>query len=120
MQFVLMGFSEAVGFRIFNFEGVASDRTRTAFTVKTDLALTRRYGIRLQELPLLCREVLERRDDEQKRAFTYTEADMSIYADVAAARDKAQKRKPPRRPVSDRVGSAWRGSPPEPETSSQH
>ncbi len=104
MQFILNGFSELMGFRVFAFEGIAADRTRTPFTVRTDLALSRRYGIRLQELPLLCREVLERRDEtEEKRAFTYTEEDMRLYASAcAAARDKgSQHRKGFRRPDPD-------------------
>lgn len=113
MQFILKGFSQVMGFRVFAFEGIAADRTRSAFTVGTDLALTRRYGIRLQELPLLCRAVLERcHEGEEKRAFTYTEADMRLYADCAAARDEAAKRKkPPRRPATDHIGAAWRVPP---------
>lgn len=106
MQFILKGFSQAMGFRVFAFEGIAADRTRTVFTVRTDLALTRRYGIRLQELPLLCRKVLERRDEgENKRTFTYTEEDMCLHAsDCAAARDAAaQKRKSPRRPSTSHI-----------------
>jgi len=51
MQFVLKGFSEDMGFRIFAFDGIAADRTHVKYTVKDDLALTRNYGIRLQELP---------------------------------------------------------------------
>ncbi len=95
MHFILNGFSELMGFRVFAFEGIAEDRTRTPFTVRTDLALSRRYGIRLQELPLLCREVLERRNEgEQRRAFTYTEEDMRLYASAcAAARDKGSQHK---------------------------
>ncbi len=118
MHFVLVGFSEKTGFRIFEFEGVAADHTRTALTVRTDLAMARRYGIRLQELPLLCRGVLERRGEgEVGPAFTYTEAAMSEYAGVVAAREAANKRKPQQRPISDRVGSAWRGPQPEPHHS---
>jgi hypothetical protein len=111
MQFLLTGFSEVMGFRVFAFERIAEDRTRTPYTVKTDLALTRRYGIRLQELPLLCRAVLERcHEGEEKRAFAYAEEDMRLYADCAAAREEAAKhRKPMRRPATDHVGSAWRG-----------
>lgn len=111
MQFVLMGFSESRGFRVFIFEGIAPDRTRSPFTVKTDLALARQYGIRLQELPLLCRAVLERSySGLEKRAFTYTEDDMRQHAGIAASREEAlRKRKPPRKPVSERVGAAWRG-----------
>lgn len=111
MQFFLRGFSERDGFRVYTFEGVASDKTRALFTVRADLALARKYGIRLQELPLLCRRVLDDRDDHAGiHAFAYSEAAMREFAALAAARAQAAKtRKPPRRPVSDRVGAAWRG-----------
>ncbi|MCX6623531.1 MAG: hypothetical protein NTY38_21190 [Acidobacteria bacterium] len=113
-QFILKGFSEVLGFRIFAFEGIAADRTRTAFTVRTDLALSRRYGIRLQELPLLCKAVLEQRiEGEENRAFTYTEAAMGIFADCAAAREAAAKhRRPSRRPATDQEGTASQVPPP--------
>jgi hypothetical protein len=109
MQFILKGFSQDMGLRTFAFEGIGVDRTRTAFTVGTDLALSRRYGIRLQELPLLCRGILERRDEaEETRAFTFTEADMYHQAHVCAtAREgAAHRRKPPRRPATDELGAA--------------
>jgi hypothetical protein len=111
VQFILKGFSEVTGSRVFAFEGVAADRSRLDFTVKTDLALARRYGIRLQELPLLCKAVLERKHegDVETRTFTYTEADMGQYADSAAARVEAAKnRKPARRPAAANLGTAWR------------
>jgi len=111
IQFVLKGFSQIKGFRVFAFEGIASDRTRAMFTVKADLDMSRTYGIRLQELPLLCRAVLERTYfGGEKRAFAYSEEEMRLFADSAAARQEAAKqKKPPRRPASDQVGAAWRG-----------
>lgn len=113
VQFIFKGFSQDMGSRVFEFDGIASDRTRTPFTVRTDLALTRRYGIRLQELPLLCRAVLElRHDGEDTHEFAYTEADMNLHREGAAARlEAAKQRKPPRRPATDQVGAAWRLQP---------
>ncbi len=112
VQFVLKGFSEVTGCRIFAFECVAADRSRTDFTVKTDLALARRYGIRLQELPLLCKAILERKHEGEElgsHTLTYTEADMGLFADSAAARVEAAKnRKPARRPIAANLGTAWR------------
>ena len=115
MYFVLNGFSEDMGFRVFTFERISADRThivRLPFTVRIDLALARKHGIRLQELPLLCRSVLERgHEDQEQRAFTYTEQDMCQHAERIAARDEAAKNaRVSRRPVSARVGSAWRAS----------
>jgi hypothetical protein len=110
MQYVLTGFTHDMGFRVFAFEGIGQDRVRTPYSVKADLALTRRYGIRMQELPLLCRAILERRNEgEQQRTFIYTEADMCTQADVRAQDAAANKRKTPRKPPSENVGAAWRG-----------
>lgn len=111
LHFVLSGFNEELGFRIFTFDGIAPDYARTSYTVKIDLALARQYGIRLQELPLLCRALLDRSYGSSAfQAFTYPEAEMSNYANAAAARQEAARnKKPPRRPAAaTEVGSAWR------------
>lgn len=112
MQFVLAGFTHDMGFRVFAFERIADDRTRTGFTVRTDLALIQKYAIRLQELPLMCRGILEQQsEDDEKRALILTEAEISGYAKTCqAAKDAAAlKRKPPRRPPTENLGAAWRG-----------
>lgn len=110
IQYILTGFTHDVGFRVFAFECVGEDRIRTAFSVRADLALIRKYGIRVQELPLLCRSILEQRDaNDTKRTFTYTEDAMCVRATVLAAEAAEQKRKPPRRPPSENVGASWRG-----------
>ncbi len=111
MQFIITGFIQDMGFRVFAFEHIGDDRTRTKYTVRADLALIRGYGIRVQELPLLCRGLLERRDNgDERRTLTFTEDEMCLYAkDCEAARDAAaQKKKLPRRPPSKNVGAAWR------------
>jgi hypothetical protein len=111
MQFILTGFTQDLGCRVFAFEGVAVDRIRTAFTVRADMALIRRYGIQIQELPLLCRSLLERRDETSDTlAFTFTEEEMRTWATArAAAKDEAaHRRKPPRRTPSENLGAAWR------------
>ena len=115
MQFVLAGFTQDTGFRVFAFEGVTADRLRTSFTVRADLALIRRYGIQVQDLPLLCRSLLERRDESaETHVFTFTEEEMRTCAtERTAARElAASKRKPPRRPSGENLGAAWRGAPP--------
>jgi hypothetical protein len=95
MQFILVGFNQETDFRTFAFQGIAADRTRTDFTVRADLALSRKYGIRVQELPLLCRRLLERDDaGEEKRTLTFTEDDMRLHASTETARVAAgSKRK---------------------------
>jgi hypothetical protein len=87
------------------------DGTRTDFTVKVELALIPRYGIRIQELPLLCRGLLERRvEGENKHTVIFTEVEMRAYADgCATAREvAASKRKPPHRPIVSSAGVGWR------------
>jgi hypothetical protein len=109
MHFILTGFTQDRAFRVFAFEGVVTGQVRVAFTVRADLDLSRRYGIRLQDLPLICREVLEHRtEDEQPHAMTFTEDAMRIHAgNVAAARALAAQKKPARRPTPP-DGAAWR------------
>ena len=112
MQYILTGFSHEKGFRIFAFEGIGEDRMRTEYKVRADLTLIHRYGIRVQELPLLCRGILERRNEsESQQTFTYTETEMRRIAELSALRaeDAQQKRKPPRKPLGENVGAAWRG-----------
>src|SRR5260370_14625399 len=107
MQFILTGFTQNTGFRVFAFERIGADRTRTPFTVRTDLELIRKYGIRVQELPLLCRGFLERRDEtEQERAWIFTEDEMCLYASKCAAeRDAAKKKKSLRKADFQAAGS---------------
>jgi hypothetical protein len=122
MQFILTGFTQDIGFRVFAFEGVAIGQIRTAFTVRADLALSRRYGIAMQELPLLCRGLLDRQgevvetevENVENHSLTFSEDDMRACADKRAA-DRALaalKRKAPRRPVVENAGAAWRGPQP--------
>ena len=113
MQFILSGFTQDLGFRVFRFEGVTLDRprTRTIFTVRADLALIRRYGIQIQELPLLCRGLLDGLDDGQEtHTLIFTEERMRTCAnDRAAAKDAAAaKRRTPRKPPRENLGAAWR------------
>lgn len=115
MQFMLTGFTQDLAFRVFAFERIGLDRVRTKVAVKADLALVRRYGIPVQELPLLCRSLLERNDDGgEPHNLIFTEDEMSLHAKgcAAARAAAAQKRKPPRRTPSENVGAAWRGHQP--------
>lgn len=116
-RFLLKGFSHDQGFRQFNFEGIEEDSVRTQFMVRADLTLARTYGIHIQELPLLCREVLERRsltdETDDAHQLTFTEDDMRLHrADRLAAKSAAaDKRRPARRPSVENPGSAWRTTP---------
>jgi hypothetical protein len=108
MEFVLTGFKQLDNIRQYHFDAVGQDRSRQQVTVGADLSLIRKYHIPLQELPLLCRLLLERRATIEAAAFT--ESDMVQYVNERAARANAPAEKRRRGPVSDRVGHAWRGS----------
>lgn len=109
MQFVLTGFTQNSGFRVFAFEGIGEDRTRTKFTVQADLGLSLRYGIRLQELPLLCRALLD--EGGGIHTVTFTEDQMRACSEERAlAREAAaaKKKRPPPKPANGPVGPNWR------------
>ena len=102
----LVGFTHDMGFRVFSFERRGDDNVRTRCNVRANLALTRAYGIQVQELPLLCRGLLDRCDDHgQVQSLTFAESDMRACADErAAVREEAAKRRRPwRRPVGESV-----------------
>lgn len=101
MQFVLTGFKHDRGLRVFEFEGIAADKTRSEFFVSADLMLIRRYGIRVQELPLLCLRLLEQHEfKEQEHTLIFAEEEMRQHMNLCTAeRDAAHRKKPPRRPI---------------------
>jgi hypothetical protein len=108
--FVLNGFTSELGFRVFAFERIEDDRTRTSCTVRADLALIRRYGIQIQELPLLCRALLDRVEERGAGSLTFTEDDMRTCADekAAGARELAAKKKrQPQKPSSETPSPVW-------------
>lgn len=114
-RFVLTGFSHDQEFREFTFEGIDEDYGRTPFTVRASLTLARSYGIHFQDLPLLCREFLERRAvTEDASRLTFTEEDMRVHQEdrKAVQLAAAQKRRAPtRQPSSGNTGNAWRTAP---------
>jgi len=111
MEFVLKGFRQEKNTRHYSFQGVGSDRKRTDFLVCVDLILARKYAIPMQELPLLCRQLLVDLPQGVSQSLSYTEKDMLGYANrrAVAAQDAAAKRqKAHRRHPSPRIGQAWR------------
>ncbi len=110
MEFMLVGFNQLNSIRQYHFEVVAEDRSRRQVTIEADLGLIRNYGIPLQELPLLCRRLLESRAKIETTVFA--ESDMVQYVQERAAQANAsmEKRQRHRPSGSSRVGQAWRGS----------
>lgn len=98
MRFTFTGFRQDGGSRVFSYDAVGEDRVKIRFTVRVDLELSRRRGIRLQELPLLCVTVLERRTGEE-RDLVFTEEAMARSVEEAAAAQEAEAAKaaPPKR-----------------------
>ncbi|HXE62381.1 MAG TPA: hypothetical protein VN519_02520 [Bryobacteraceae bacterium] len=104
MRFTLTGFRQDGAFRIFSYEGISEDRVRTQFTVRVDPELGRRSGIRLQELPLLCVWVLERRTgDEPDLIFTEEAMARAVEERAAAAEAEAARNAPPKRRKKEAV-----------------
>ena len=102
MQFILTGFTHDMGFRVFEFDRLGEDRSRTKCTVRADLSMIRRYGIQIQDLPLLCRDLLDRSDERNElQSLTFTEAEMRACANErTAARELAVSKRKSRRPFS--------------------
>lgn len=110
--FILSGFSQTAGIRVYAFECLDAGK-RTDYTVAVDLGLIAGYGIRIQDLPLLCRELLQQRTEPSEiAALMFTEQDMRSHAEIrATAREDAErKKKTPRHPVNPNLGSNWRTS----------
>ena len=105
MLYRLTGFTNDLGVRVFLFEDIPEDLGRGRnYLVRADLALSRKYRIPLQELPLLCCEILQQRtgNDDTQHTFTCTEDDMSTYARTCAGAAEECKREPTRKPMTER------------------
>ena len=112
MGYVMTGFYQEEGIRRYTFKGAATEHTSQEFFVDADVTLLRKYGIALQELPLLCRRLLEKDATGQTaRVLIFSEQLMREHAEHCAAIERAAKerRKTYRRPKSARMGQAWRG-----------
>lgn len=114
MEFTMTGFSEDLGIRRYKFKGTFVNRTSREFAVDTDVSLARKYRIGLQELPLLCRRLLEKEPERIDQIVVFTEALMREHSDNCAAEDRAaiERRKAHRRPNPARLGEHWRGPQP--------
>lgn len=97
MEFALTGFSAETAFRVFRFDGIKGNVRQAGFSVKTDLSLVRKYAIALQDLPVLCRKLLENLGEEN-HTLTFTEDQMREHAKTRETeRELARSRKSLRR-----------------------
>ena len=132
VEFVLTGFSQENNVRRYTFQALPSGNHKPAgiqkpagshkpegnskkeWTVSADLSLMRKHRIPLQELPLLCKRLLEAQGENGKNdALMFTESDMLGYASNRTAAELAAevKKRARRMPSSSRVGMAWRTAP---------
>ena len=105
MDFVLTGFSQTANIRRFAFERISTDHTRTEFSVSADMTLLTKHKIPLQELPLLCRTLLQEQSESgPSKAVVFTEGEMLGYAQrrVAAKEEADRKRAQHRSPFVKR------------------
>lgn len=90
MAFILLGFSQEDTVRHFAFERIGADGTRGQFKVDADLRMVKEFNIKVQELPLICRRMLESQPVEMEaQDLTLTEDNMRLFAEpivVAAKR----------------------------------
>jgi hypothetical protein len=100
MEYLLENYRQTSGVRVFVFDGISPDRTHARFTVSVDTALLAAHSIALQELPLLCRQLLEERATSGgSHTLTFAAADMEhLAAARAEARHAIRQRKFNRRP----------------------
>jgi len=111
MEYQFAGFTHSGECREFVFNGVDEGHHKTPFKVIADLGLSRKYNIAVQELPLLCRRLLERMPAGcGSQTLTFSEADMKLLVGlrVAAQKQNIHKR-PPRRPKP--IASPWQQIP---------
>lgn len=93
-DFMLTGFHQLQGIRYYVYHGHHDDGSLSEFTVDADVRLLRKHGIALQELPLLCRRLLEKQNPETSpKAVTFTEELMKEQADQRAALKQAAQQK---------------------------
>ena len=111
IRFIFSGFKQDEGFRVFFFEDSGKEHMGSKYSVRADLSLARRLGIPTQDLPLLCRAILERGDSSRgSETILFSEAEMNLHVNHAKSlrRELLLKKKSRFKPPSviSRVG--WR------------
>jgi hypothetical protein len=110
MTYTLSGFTDGDGVRRFAFQraGVGGEKTR--ITVGADINLARKYEIRLQELPLICLQMLEScGDGALAEPITLTEDRMITIQTTSRALAEKKIRKPAGVNLTT-AGKAWRAA----------
>ena len=98
MAYSLIGFSQQNTIRRYLFLRIAADGSRTEFGVNADIQTGRSCHVKLQDLPLMCRRLLEGQgEDVDARALTLTQADMQPPGGVDAPPERDRILGPDRR-----------------------
>jgi hypothetical protein len=107
-QFLLTGFTQNAGIRKYSFDGRVETR-KVGYTVDVELALLPVYGIRIQDLPLMCRELLQQRPQpDEVTAHVFTEQRMRSHAEkITLAREEAERKKKSKRAESEAAQSSY-------------
>lgn len=107
MSFLLTGFHQISNVRQFAFR--STDAVAESFIVCADLDLIHKHRIPMQELPLLCRRLLEALSQPRKsHSLVFTEEAMLAYVRnrARAEEDASMKRKKHRVPPSNRAAES--------------
>ena len=106
MEFHLVRIDEVDGVRQFAFDRIHSGASRTEVIVRADVTMARKYDIRLQELPLLCRLFLDGLpESELSSPVTLSEHHMmAIRASARMAAEKKDHKRPRNSPAAEQ---AW-------------
>ena len=122
MSFILTGFRQDMGFRVFAFERRVTARSRIEFTVKADLGLIRRYQHPRTGTPAAVpkpagaagghrgatHDGCQRRGNAGLDLHRRRDAQLRDRSGRRENRSRPQE-KPPRRPTGESPGAAWRG-----------
>jgi hypothetical protein len=110
MEFTLTGFQQEREIRHYTFQSLEGGRTSRGLTVNVDVGLLRKYGIALQDVPLLCRRLLEKQSlDPSVKVLTFSEELMREHADHCEALKRAaeERKKAYRHHRSPEAGKGW-------------
>jgi hypothetical protein len=93
MEYRLTGYRQIENFRIFDFDRVDSDGGAVKISVGVDTTLAGKYAVGLQELPLLCRQFLEKSAIAgESVSLTFPETDLAAVAAASVAMRARRRR----------------------------
>jgi hypothetical protein len=111
LEVTFTGFHQTQNVRRYQFQVVDLQRRRLDFSIDADLDLMRRYNLSIQEMPLLCRRLLETQltgqESFEATAQIFGETEMRQLADHRnAAKQALEQRRRPHRPPPPKRGPA--------------